>query len=82
MKNMDKYQKIAMGILIAGVSIAFIYVLVVFIGTGSGGSDSGETSFPFYIFFPSWVAIFVPLMARKKQEAERKEEELRNQLEA
>ena len=83
MKNMDKYQKIAIGILIAGVSIsiALIYVFFVFYGSGSGGSSSDDSGFPFFIFFPSWIAIFIPIIAQKRQEAKKKEEELRNQLE-
>lgn len=77
---MDKYQKILVGILIGAVSIALIYIFVAFRGLGTGGPGSDKVSFPFYIFFPSWVAIFIPIIARQREEA-KKEEQLRNQLE-
>ena len=38
-------------------------------------------SFPFYIFFPSWVAIFVPIISRQRQEAKNNEEERKIRLE-
>ena len=78
---MDKYQKMVVGFLIVGVFAVLIYVFVVYNGSTPGGSSSDDTSFPFFIFFPSWIAIFVPLMARQRREAKLKEEELRNQLE-
>ncbi len=82
---MDKYQKIAIGILIAGVSIALIYVFFVFNGSGSVGSSSDDSGFPFFIIYSSWpaifVAIFIPIIAKKRQEAKKREEELKNQLE-
>jgi len=81
MKNIDKYQKMILGFLIGVVSIALIYFFVVFNGSGSGGSGSDSTGFPFYIFFPSWMVIFIPIIAHQRQEAKRKEEELRNRYE-
>ena len=77
---MDKYQKMLLGFLIGIISIAVIYFFVILIGSGTGGSGSDDTSFPFFIFFPSWVAIFIPLIVRQRQEA-KKEEELKNYLE-
>ena len=81
---MDKYQKMVMGFLIAVVATALIFIFVAInepIGEGSSSDDSG---FPFFIIYSSWpaifVAIFVPIIAQKRQEAKRKEEELRNQL--
>jgi hypothetical protein len=81
MKNMDKYQKLFIGILIGAVSIILIYIIVVFSGIISNGPNSDDSGFPFYIFFPSWVAIFIPIIARQREEAKKKEEELRNQFE-
>jgi hypothetical protein len=81
MKNMEKYQKIALGIVIAGVSIILIYAFFAFNRSGGSGSSSDDSGFPFFIFFPSWIAIFIPIIAQKRQEAKKKEEELRNQLE-
>jgi len=78
---MDKYQKMIIGGLIVAVSIIFIYVIVVFSGIISNRPDSDDSVFPFFIFFPSWVAIFVPIIARQRQEEKKKEEELRNRLE-
>jgi len=80
MKNMDKYQKIITGILIGAVSIILIYIIVVNSGILSNGPDSDDSGFPFFIFFPSWIAIFIPIIARQRQEEKKREEELRNQL--
>ncbi len=76
---MDKYQKMIIGLVIGVFSVAVIYIFVVVNGIGGSGSDS--TSFPFYIFFPSWVAIFVPIIARQRQEAKNNEEERKIRLE-
>ena len=78
---MDKYQKMLLGILIGIISIAVIYLFVILIGSGTRRSSSDDASFPFFIFFPSWVAIFIPLIVRQRQEDKTKEEELQNQLE-
>lgn len=76
---MDKYQKMLLGFSIGIISIAVIYIFVVLIGSGTGGSSSDDTSFPFFIFFPSWVAIFIPLIVRqRREERERKEIEDRD----
>ncbi|NVM44540.1 MAG: hypothetical protein HWN79_06465 [Candidatus Lokiarchaeota archaeon] len=78
---MDKYQKMILGFLIGIISLAVIYLFVLLNGSVTGGSGSDDSSFPFYIFFPSWVAIFVPIIARQRREAKLEEEEIRNQLE-
>ena len=71
--------------LIAVVVVVLIFVFVAFNGSGGGDSSSDDSGFPFFIIYTSWpaifVAIFVPIIAQKRQEAKRKEEELRNQLE-
>ena len=81
MKNMDKYQKMITGFLIVAGVIALICVFVVFNGSRGSEYSSDDSGFPFFIFFPSWIAIFIPIIAQKRQEAKKKEEELRNQLE-
>jgi amino acid permease len=78
MKKMDKYQKMMLGFLIGIICVAVIYLFVILSGSGTGGSGSDDSSFPFFIFFPSWVAIFIPLIARQRQEEKKKEEELQN----
>lgn len=78
---MDKYLKLILGFLIVGVVAVLIYAFIVFYGSGSSGSSSDDSGFPFFILFPGWIAIFIPIIAQKRQEAKRKEEELRNQLE-
>ena len=42
---------------------------------GSGGSGSTIRVFHSLYFFPKWVAVSVPLMARQRQEAKKNEEE-------
>ena len=76
---MDKYLKLSLGIVIGVFSIAFIYNIILYLG--DGGLSLADLSFPFYIFFPGWVAIFIPLIVRQRQEEKNKEEELRNSLE-
>jgi len=78
---LDKYQKMIIGFLIAGVSIALIYLFVVIGTPRSNGASTDDTSFPYFILFSSWPAIFIPILAAKRQEARKKEEELNNQLE-
>jgi len=71
--------------LIAAVAIALIFVFVAFNGSRGGGSSSDDSGFPFFIIYSSWpaifVAIFVPIIDQKRQEAKKKEEDLKNQLE-
>ena len=81
MKNIMNTKKIMIFGIIVAIGIGLLTVFVVFNGSGSGGSGSDDSSFPFFIFFPSWVAIFVPIIAQKRQEAKKREEEYRNQLE-
>ncbi|MFW9948843.1 MAG: hypothetical protein ACFFKA_01800 [Candidatus Thorarchaeota archaeon] len=76
---MDKYQKMLMGILIGAVSIALISVFIGLSGFGTGGTGSDESGFPFYIFLPGWLAIFIPLIARQRKEA-KEENRSRKQL--
>ncbi|MFX0077388.1 MAG: hypothetical protein ACFE96_18245 [Candidatus Hermodarchaeota archaeon] len=78
---MDKYRKMILGFSVGIISVAVIYLFIVIFGSGIGGGGSDDTSFPFYIFFPSWVAIFIPLIARQRQEEKKKEEEFRNTIE-
>ena len=81
---MDKYQKMVMGFLIAVVATALIFIFFAINEPIGGGSSSDDSGFPFFIIYSSWpaifVAIFVPIIVQKRQEAKRKEEELRNQL--
>lgn len=78
MKKLDKYQKMIIGFLIV-VSIAVIYTFVIIGEIGSSGPSTDDSSFPYFIIFSSWPAIWIPIIARKRQEA--KEKELENQLE-
>jgi len=78
---MDKYQKMIIGFLIVGVAVVLIFFFFTSSRSGSGVPSSDDTSFPYFIFFPSWVAIFIPIIAHKRQEEKNKEGELRNQLE-
>ena len=77
---MKKTEKIMIFGVIVTICLVLLTVFVAFNGSGSGVSSSDDTSFPFFIFFPGWVAIFVPIIARKRQEEKMKEEEYRNQL--
>ena len=77
---MDKYQKLIVGLVIAVVLAALIYVFVVFNEFGNMSPGSDNTRFPYFIFFPIGVAIFIPIIVQKRQEAKMKEEELKNQL--
>lgn len=73
---MEKYQKMLIGFMIGLLSIAVLYILIVVIKSGTGGSGSEDSNFPFFIFFPSWIAIFVPIIARQREEDKKREEDL------
>lgn len=71
---MDKYQKAIMAIVIIIVFSSILYGILLIIGVF-------DTYFPFYIFFPGSIVIWIPIIARKRQEELEKREQLRNYLE-
>ena len=81
---MKKPEKIMVFAGIAIVCLVLLFAFFILNESGSGGSSSDDSRFPFFIIYSSWpaifVAIFVPIMAQKRQEAKKKEEERRNQL--
>ena len=81
MKKLDKYKKMIIGFLIAILSIAVIYTFVIIGEIRSSGPSTDDSSFPYFIIFSSWQAIWIPIIARKRQEVKEKEKELENQLE-
>jgi hypothetical protein len=63
---MDKYEKAIIAIVIIVVVSTSIYaILLVF---GNIGAD-----FPFIIFFPGNAAIWIPIISRKRLEAQNKQ---------
>ena len=79
MKKLDKYQRMIVGILIVVVSLGLIYVFIV--SGSTSGTSSDDSEFPFFIIFSSWPAIWIPIIARKRQEAKLKQKELENYVE-
>lgn len=82
MTKLDKYQKMIIGFLIVGLSVAIMYLFVVIGTTGGNGSSTDDSGFPYFIIFSSGPAIWIPIIVLKRQEAKEKEKELGNQLEA
>ncbi|MBY9010617.1 MAG: hypothetical protein KGD74_12190 [Candidatus Lokiarchaeota archaeon] len=69
-------KKTKQTIIIAVIMTIYLVLLTAFVAfIGSDG-----IGFPFYIFFPILVAIFVPIITRQRQEAKMKEEIINNQL--
>jgi len=72
MKNMKKTKKTIIFGVIMTVYLVLLTAFIAFMGSDMIG-------FPFSIFFPILVAVFVPIIARQRQEAKMKEEKLNNQ---
>lgn len=72
---MDKYQKaiLAMAFIIGISSIAYAMLIIL------GIVDS---YFPFFIFLPGFMVIWIPIIARKRLDDQNKKEQLKNNLEA
>jgi len=76
---MEKIQKTLIGVMTLAVSVGLLYVFFIFGGIASNNSGSDDSRFPFFIIYSSWPAIFVPILAQKRQETERKKK-LKNQM--
>ncbi|MHA2398566.1 MAG: hypothetical protein ACXADU_06720 [Promethearchaeota archaeon] len=58
---MDKYEKSILAIVLMVVGSSIVYAVLIIFGFF-------DASFPFFIFFPGSVVIFIPIIARKRQE--------------
>ncbi len=68
---MDKYEKSILAIVLMVVGSSIVYVALIIFGVF-------DASFPFFIFFPGSVAIFIPIIARKRQEELEKNNSLKH----
>ena len=66
--KMDKYQKAILAIVIITVVSSISHVLFMIFG-------EVETDFPFIIFFPGFLVIWIPIIAQKRAEVLKKQEE-------
>ncbi|MBA7531190.1 hypothetical protein ES705_23401 [subsurface metagenome] len=67
-------KKTKQTIIIAAIITVYLVLLTAFVSFMS----SDGIGFPFNIFFPILVAIFVPIIARQRQEEKMREEKLNN----
>ena len=74
MENMDKYERLTLAFILIAVLSSVIY----FIATITGIID---TDFPFVIFIPSWFVICIPIIAQKRLEEKRRQEEFKIKME-
>ena len=73
MKNMDKYDKMIIAIIvIIGLSVG-LYLALLFTGFI-------ESKFPFGALIPGWFAIFIPIINEKKIEEKRKLKNLNQEV--
>jgi len=68
---MDKYEKSILAIVLMVGGSSFIYAVLTIFGVF-------DVSFPFFIFFPGSVVIFIPIIVRKRQEELEKENSLKH----
>lgn len=73
MKNMEKYERLTLAIILIAVLSSVIYIIAIIAGII-------DTEFPFVIFIPSWVAIWIPIIAHKRLEEKRRQEDLKKQM--
>ena len=62
-----KNMRVALGILITAAILVMIAVIFIVIGNSSSSSSDGS-SFPFFVFFPGWITIFIPIITQKRRE--------------
>ncbi|MBY8986082.1 MAG: hypothetical protein KGD65_13485 [Candidatus Lokiarchaeota archaeon] len=70
---MDKYQRAMLAIVIIIVVSSIAYSGYVIFG-------DVDTYFPFFIFFPSSLVIWIPIIARKREEELMKQEKLTKKI--
>jgi hypothetical protein len=74
---MDKYERATLAIILTIVILTISYIILI-ISEVLGPFDS---SFPFYILIPSWLpAIWIPIIAQKRQEQLKQQDELQEQM--
>jgi hypothetical protein len=75
MKSIAK--KSLVGILLASTVIIVGITLLIMLNRAPASVEPSSDSsyFPYFIFFPSWVAIFIPIIAQKRREERLKREE-------
>ncbi len=70
---MDKYQRAILAIVIIIIVSSVAYLMFIILG-------DVDTYFPFFIFFPGSVVIWIPIIARKREEELMKREEKTEQM--
>ncbi|MFX1325151.1 MAG: hypothetical protein ACFE8N_09345 [Promethearchaeota archaeon] len=70
---MDKYLKTIMAIVTIIIISNISYAILLIIGFVN-------TYFPFYIIFPGSIVIWIPIIARKRQQELKKREQVRYSL--
>ncbi|MHA2391725.1 MAG: hypothetical protein ACXAEX_07130 [Promethearchaeota archaeon] len=71
---MDRYQKGILAIVIIMVISGISYAVLIILGLV-------DTYFPFFIFFPGSLVIWIPIIVRKRLNELNKKEQLRKDLE-
>ena len=69
MKNMDKYDKMIIAVIVMIVLSVGLYLVLLFTGVI-------QSKFPFGALIPSWFVIFIPIINQKRIEDKNK---LKNQ---
>ena len=77
-----KNLRVTLCTIIASAILVAIVVTFILIGDRSS-SSSDSSSFPFFVFFPGWIAIFIPIITQKRREQRKRmyEEVINNEKE-
>lgn len=71
---MDKYQKTICAIVIIAIVSSISYITFIILGTV-------DNSFPFFAIFPGSLVIWIPIIARQRQDELEKKHQMRSYME-
>ncbi|MFX1481001.1 MAG: hypothetical protein ACFFCI_23195 [Promethearchaeota archaeon] len=71
---MDKYQKAICAIVIIVIVSGISYITSIILGFV-------DNSFPFFAIFPGSIVIWIPILARQRQDELEKKHQMRNHME-
>lgn len=71
---MKMYRKLVLGLISGIIILTLIYLFLIFNNHGIQTSKSESSGFPFYVLFPGWFILIIPIIAKKRRELQKLEE--------